>query len=625
MSRQNTYLNKGFDIRNLIVDISANRKDWREMKRTHTCGELGKKNVGEQVELAGWVHHIRNFGGVLFIVLRDRYGKTQITFRPENNELFQQANTLHNQDVIGVIGTVVMRPEDARNPDMKTGDIEVVVEKLKIFSRSEVPPFPIEDEITATEETRLRYRYLDLRRPPMQRNIYIRHRAMQATREFLNGENFWEIEPPYLVRSTPEGARDFLVPSRNFKGRFFALPQSPQIYKQTFMVAGFDRYYYLVKCFRDEDLRADRQPEFTQIDLEMSFVEPDDVMSLAERLTAHIFIQTKGYVIDTPLLRMPYDEAMLVYGSDKPDLRIPQKIYDISEIAKDCGFGIFEKTIANGGVVRVLSMPGAAKFSRKKIDELTKIAQEWGAKGLATAKFTDEGFEGGVSKFFSDSFKEKLREKLGDELSPGSMLFFGADTPEIVAKVLGGMRTMLADELGLVDKSSHRALWVVNFPLFEENEDSPTGITPAHHPFTSPVEEDIPMLDTDPKLVRANAYDLVLDGYEIAGGSVRIHDPELQRKIFNLIGIGPEDAEKKFGFLLEAFKYGVPPHGGIAFGFDRLVMILAGADSIRDVIAYPKTTAAQSLMDGAPSEVDEAQLEELGLKIIEKYRNKNLQ
>ncbi|MCD6594779.1 aspartate--tRNA ligase [bacterium] len=588
------------------------------MKRTHTCGELGKNNAGQQVELAGWVHHIRNFGGVLFIVLRDRYGKTQITFRPENDELFQQTNTLHNQDVIGITGTVVMRPADARNPEMKTGDIEIVVEKMEIFSHSEVPPFPIENEITATEETRLRYRYLDLRRPPMQRNIYIRHRAMQATREFLNGEKFWEIEPPYLVRNTPEGARDFLVPSRNFKGRFFALPQSPQIYKQTFMVAGFDRYYYLVKCFRDEDLRADRQPEFTQIDLEMSFVEPNDVMSLAERLTAHIFLQTKGYVLNTPLLRMPYDEAMLVYGSDKPDLRIPQKIYDISDISKNCGFGVFEKTIANSGVVRVLAMLGGAEFSRRKIDELTKLAQEWGAKGLATAKYTENGFESGISKFFTDSFKESLRDKLGDELVPGSMLFFGADTSEIVAKVLGRMRTMLADELGLVDKSSHSALWIVNFPLFEKNEDLPAGITPAHHPFTAPFENDIPMLDTTPLSVRANAYDLVLDGYEVAGGSIRIHNPELQRKIFQLIGIGPKDAENKFGFLLEAFKYGVPPHGGIAFGFDRLVMILTDSDSIRDVIAYPKTTAAQSLMDGAPSVVDKVQLEELGLKIIKK-------
>ncbi len=588
------------------------------MMRTHNCGELRASDVGRQVKLAGWLQHRRDFGGVLFIVLRDRYGEVQITFRPENKELFDLAYTLRGQDVIGVFGTVVMRPQDARNPKMPTGEIEVVAEKLEIYSRSEVPPFPIEDEITATEETRLRYRYLDLRRAPMQRNFLIRHRAAMATREFLNGEDFLEIETPYLVRSTPEGARDFLVPSRNFIGKFYALPQSPQLYKQLFMVAGMDRYFSLARCFRDEDLRADRQPEFTQIDIEMSFVEPNDVMDIAERLTAFIMFKVAGYSLRLPLQKMFYDEALRRFGTDKPDLRIPLEISDITKIVPDCGFGVFENA-AKTGVVRVLPVPNIAdKMSRKKIEQLTKLAQEWGAKGLATAKFTENGFESGVAKFWSDSFKEKLAEKLGKLLLPNTMLFFGADSPALVSKVLGGLRTMLAEEFDIGDRTEHSALFIVDFPMFEPNEDTPNGITPSHHPFTMPIEEDIPLLDSNPLSARANAYDLVLDGYEIAGGSIRIHKPDLQRKIFNLLGISDEDAQKKFGFLLEAFKYGVPPHGGIAYGFDRLVMVLTGSKSIRDVIAFPKTTAAQSLMDGSPSEITKEQLKELGIVITER-------
>ncbi len=587
------------------------------MLRTHNCGELDATYAGRTVRLAGWVQHIRNFGGVLFIIVRDRYGETQVTFVPENQGLFEQGNSLKSQDVIGITGTVVMRPNEARNPKMHTGEIEIITEKLEIFSRSKLSPFPIEDEITANEDTRLKYRYLDLRRPCMQKNIIMRHKALQATREYLNACEFLEIEPPYLVRSTPEGARDFLIPSRNFAGRFFALPQSPQMYKQAFMISGFDRYYYMAKCFRDEDLRADRQPEFTQIDIEMSFVEADDVMKLAEGLLAHIVHKTAGVILPLPLPRVSFDEAQTLYGSDKPDLRIKQQIIDISNIAAQSGFGVFEKAIAEGKVVRMLCLPNGAEFSRKKLDDLTRIAQEWGAGGLPHCKFGENGFEGGIAKFFSPAFTEKLRDAAGYTMEMGSLLLFAADKPKIVAKVLGGMRTMLAEELGLIDKTIHRALWLVNFPLFEE-ADTPSGITPSHHPFTKPVESDVSKLDTEPAAVRAEAYDLVLDGFEVAGGSIRIFDSELQAKIFRLIGFTEEQARNKFGFLLDALQYGVPPHGGIAFGFDRLVMILAAAPSIRDVIAFPKTTTAQSLMDGCPAEVDTEQLDELHIALVKK-------
>ncbi len=591
------------------------------MFRTHTCGDLRKNNAGSQVTLAGWVQHKRNFGGVLFVVLRDRFGETQINFRPENKELFEKAESLKSQDVVNIIGTVVLRPSDARNPKMLTGDVEVVAEILKIFSRSKTPIFSIEDEINATEETRLRYRYLDLRRPIMQKNIVIRHKAASATREFLNSEDFIEIETPYMTKSTPEGARDYLVPSRTFPGRFYALPQSPQIYKQILMVAGFDKYYSLPRCFRDEDPRADRQPEFTQIDIEMSFTTAKDIMDIAERLTAHILHKTIGFVLPLPLRCMTYDEAILRYGSDKPDLRIPIEIYDITDFVSNCGFDVFEKAVLNG-VVRTLPIPKASQFSRKKIDRLAELAKEWGAKGLAYTKFIDGKFESGIAKFLTSEFKAKLIERLNENLVEDCMLFFVADRSEVAAKVLGGLRVMLATELGLIDKSTHNVLWIINFPLFEPNEENPEGITPSHHPFTSPVKEHIALLESDPLSVRADAYDLVMDGYEIAGGSIRIHEPELQNRIFRLLGMNTQQVQKKFGFLLEAFEYGVPPHGGIAFGFDRLAMILAGQDSIREVIAFPKTTAAQSLMDGSPTEVDIKQLEELSLKIIEKKDKK---
>lgn len=583
------------------------------MYRTHNCGQLNAGDVGKQVRVAGWVYHIRNLGGVIFVDLRDRYGRTQITFLPENRNLFEVAETLRNEDVISVLGTVVMRPPEARNPNMPTGDIEIIVEELKIFSRSETPPFVIENELSAIEDTRLRWRYIDLRRPIMQKNLWIRHLAAKSAREFLNNKDFIEIETPYLVRSTPEGARDFLVPSRKWKGRFYALPQSPQIYKQILMVAGFDRYYSLARCFRDEDLRADRQPEFTQIDIEMSFVEMEDVLSLAEELTAYIIEHTTGDRISLPFPRLLYSDAMKRFGSDKPDLRLIPEIIDITEIVEDCGFENFVKSKREGNVVRVLPIPGGTDFSRKKLDELTQLAKEWGAKGLAYTKFTSSGFEGGISKFFTESFKDSLRNTVN--LEPDTLLLFVADCEKTASEVLGRFRSTLANERKLINPNNPRALCIVNFPMFEPDPENSGGITAMHHPFTSPVPEDIPLLDTDPLSVRACAYDIVLDGYEIASGSTRIHDPVLQKKIFTLIGMDDAEAEKRFGFLLEAFKYGVPPHGGIAFGFDRLVMLLAGATSIRDVIAFPKTTAAQSLMDGSPAEVDEKQLDELGIEV----------
>ncbi len=588
------------------------------MLRTHTCGELRAKCAGEQIRLAGWVHHKRHHGGLLFIDLRDRYGRIQITFRPESEELFEKAEKLGHETVIAIHGTVTVRPLDAQNPDLPTGEIEVIAEKMDILSIAQTPPFVIEDDVNATEETRLRYRYLDLRRPEMRDTIIMRSVASKIVREFLFSEQFLEIETPTMVRSTPEGARDFLLPSRMQKGKFYALPQSPQVYKQLLMIAGFDRYFQLARCYRDEDLRADRQPEFTQIDIEMSFVEEADVLDLAERLLAKLLSDLRGVNLQLPLKRIPFDEAMLKYGSDKPDLRFSLEIHDVSEIATDSSFKVFSSAIENGGAVRGICVPSGATLSRKIIDELTAKAQKLGAKGLAYTKFIDGAFTAGISKFLSDSESTKFVEEFKPE--NGAMLIFVADKADVCATTLGALRIDLANRLGLIPENKWEAHFVVDFPMFEIEEE--TGrLVARHHPFTQPVPEDIPLLETDPIKVRARAYDLVLNGNEIAGGSIRTHDSEILKRVLSVIELSEEKARDKFGFLMDAMKFGAPPHGGIAFGYDRAVMLLAGRNSIRDVIVFPKTTAGQSLMDGCPNSVDDKQLEEIGIKLIEKGKD----
>ncbi len=584
------------------------------MLRTHTCGELRAECAGERVRLAGWVHHKRHHGGVLFIDLRDRYGRTQITFKPESRDLFEIAEKLGHETVIAITGTVTVRPKEARNSELSTGEIEVIVEKMDILSVAETPPFVIEDDVNATEETRLKYRYLDLRRPEMRDAILMRSRASRIARNFLYEKGFIEIETPTMVRSTPEGARDFLVPSRLQKGKFYALPQSPQVYKQLLMIAGFDRYFQLARCYRDEDLRADRQLEFTQIDIEMSFVEEADVLDLAEKLLAKLIAELRGVNLQLPLRRIPFDEAMLKYGSDKPDLRFGLEIHDVSEIAAKSGFKVFSETIENGGAVRGICVLGGAAFSRKIIDELTSKARKLGAKGLAQTKFVDGAFTGGIAKFLDDAESARYIEEFHPD--DGSMLVFVADKPATCAAALGALRIDMANRLGLVEENRWEAHFVVDFPMFETDEE--TGrLVARHHPFTQPVQKDLPLLESDPMSVRARAYDLVLNGNEIAGGSIRTHDPETLARVLSAIELSESKARDKFGFLMDAMRFGAPPHGGIAFGYDRMIMLLAGRDSIRDVIVFPKTTAGQSLMDGCPNSVDAKQLEEIGIRIIE--------
>lgn len=583
------------------------------MIRTHSCGELDESMAGEQVVLAGWIHHIREHGGVVFIDLRDRYGRTQIVFHPKQEELFERAKKLSSEDVLRVWGTVIHRPPEMKNPEYHTGGIEVVAEQIELLSEAEPPVFPIEDEITSLEETRMRYRYLDLRRGPMRRNIEARHIAALETRKFLADEGFLEIETPILMKSTPEGARDFVVPSRMNPGRFYALPQSPQTYKQILMVAGFDRYFQIARTFRDEDLRADRQPEFTQIDLEMSFVEPNDVMRLSERLLVRIVGAVRGTSIRLPIPRMSYTDAIARYGSDKPDTRFGMELIDVSSIVERCGFGVFSGVVAEGGVVIAITTETQPDLSRKQISLIEGKAKELGAKGLATLKFDGSTFSGSIAKHIGEIALFQLAEKIKPE--KGDSVFFIAGEKEPSYLLAGNIRTFLGEYLKLYDPNELKALWVVNFPLFElDDEGNPT---PKHHPFTSPVADDIPLLEKAPLEVRANAYDLVLNGNEIAGGSIRIHNIELQRRMFAILGMDADEAQRRFGFLLDAFRYGVPPHGGIAFGFDRLIMVLTGADSIRDVIPFPKTTSGLGLMEGCPSELDEKQLDELHIKIAE--------
>lgn len=584
-------------------------------KRTHTCGELRAEHQGQEVTVMGWVRHRRDHGGILFVDLVDRYGLVQIKFDPvERPELCQQARELKAEWVVAVRGEVHARPEGMRNPHLATGDIEVVATELRVLNRAKSPPFEIKDPVEASEELRLTYRYLDLRRPELQHNLLLRHRTYQVVRRYLDAHGFVEIETPSLIKSTPEGARDYLVPSRVHKGKFYALPQSPQTYKQLLMVAGFDRYFQIVRCFRDEDLRADRQPEFTQIDMEMSFVDGDDVRAVCEGLMAEVLKEICGYELATPLPVLTYNEAVATYGTDKPDLRFGLPITELGSLLAGSQFRVFAETVKSGGMVAGLRAPKASAFSRKRIDELTAAAQALGAKGLVALRVAPERWEGGPAKFFSGEEVAAVNQAM--EANPGDMLLIVADRREVCLPVLGALRLRLGKELNLIGEGKMSLLWVTDFPLFEYSEEE-QRLVAMHHPFTSPREEDIPLLRTAPQQVRAQAYDLVFNGSEVAGGSIRIHDAELQREVFHALGISQEEAERKFGFLLEALQYGAPPHGGIAFGFDRLVMLLAGKETIRDVIAFPKTTSALSLMEGAPTEISPEQLRELGLSLCE--------
>ncbi len=583
------------------------------MRRTHTCGELGKKEIGGKVILQGWVNTRRDHGGVIFVDLRDRYGITQLRFDPKISEkAHKEAERLRREYVIEVYGRVVPRPKGMENPKLKTGNIEVEVTELKILNISRTPPFEIDDRIDLNEDIRLKYRYLDLRRPMMQKNIIMRHRVVKAIRDFFDREGFLEIETPMLAKSTPEGARDYLVPSRVHPGKFFALPQSPQLFKQLLMIAGFDRYAQIVKCFRDEDLRADRQPEFTQIDVEMSFVEEEDIFDVMERLMKHIWKVALNEDIKIPFPRISYHEAMERFGSDKPDTRFGLELIEVGDIVKDSNFQIFKEVLKKGGIVKCINAKGCAGFSRKDIDELTQFVSIYGTKGLAWMKMTENGLESSIVKFFPSGVQKRLVERTGAK--KGDLLLFVADKHRIVYDALGALRIELAKRLNLLDENKYNFIWVHNFPLLEWDEDEGRHVA-IHHPFTSPRDEDLKYLDSDPSRVHAKAYDLALNGVELGGGSIRIHRREIQEKVFNALGIESEEARKKFGFLLDAFTYGAPPHGGIAFGLDRIVAILTGNESIREVIAFPKNKAAQSLMDNAPSEVSREQLKELHLEL----------
>jgi aspartyl-tRNA synthetase len=583
-----------------------------EFKRTHYCGDVTGKDVGDRVRVAGWVDSTRDHGGVVFVDLRDRTGKVQVVFSPEiSEEIVEKAKKLRDEFVIAVEGEVRRRPPGTENPKLKTGQVEIYAEKLQILNKSLPLPFPIEDDVKVGEETRLKYRFLDLRRKKMAENIIFRHRLYQVTRRVFNEEGFVEIETPYLTKSTPEGARDFLVPSRIYPGKFYALPQSPQLFKQILMVSGFDRYYQIARCFRDEDLRADRQPEFTQIDFEMSFVTERDVMDVAERLLRELYSELLGVEIgEIPV--MTYDEAMDRFGTDRPDTRFGLELKEITDIAKECQFKVFRTVAEKEGIVKAINFKGGAKLSRKEIDELTKFVGIYGAKGLAWIKVLPEGLQSPIVKFFSEGEMNRILERLEAEV--GDILFFVADKRDVVNQALASLRLKLGRMAGLIDEDKVNVLWVVDFPMFEWNEDE-NRWEALHHPFTSPKEEDVEILLESPEKVRARAYDMVLNGVEIGGGSIRIHREDIQEKVFKVIGLSDEEAKERFGFLLEALKYGAPPHGGMAFGLDRLCAIMRKEESIRDVIAFPKTQRGQCLLTGAPDTVREEQLEELHIKV----------
>nr|MBF0223673.1 aspartate--tRNA ligase [Desulfobulbaceae bacterium] len=583
------------------------------LKRTHYCNDLNDSHIGQQVTLMGWVLRRRDHGGVIFIDLRDRFGLTQIVFNPEHNaEVHAKAHDLRSEWFLAVEGTVTARPEGMTNLNLKTGQIEVMVSNLRILNTSPTPPFPLDEKVEVSEMLRLKYRYMDLRRPEMANNLVMRHKACHAVRNYLNAHNFLEIETPILTRSTPEGARDYLVSSRVNPGKFYALPQSPQLFKQMLMVAGMDRYYQIVRCFRDEDLRADRQPEFTQIDMELSFVDEEDIYTIAEGLIKSLFKETIDIDVSTPFKRLTYAEAMERFGNDKPDTRFGLELVSLSEIVKDCGFKVFASVVKKGGLVKSINAKGCANFSRKNIDDLTEYAAQFGAKGLAWVKMKEDGeWQSPIAKFFTDEERANMAAAL--DAKPGDLLFFVADTPKVVHQALSELRLELARMQNLIDKKTYDLLWVTDFPLFEYDEDE-SRYTAVHHPFTMANEDDLDLLETDPGKVRSRAYDLVLNGTEIGGGSLRIYQKEMQDKAFKALGISDEEAKDKFNFLLTALEMGAPPHAGIAFGLDRLMMILAGCDSIRDVIAFPKTQKATCPLTDAPSAVARKQLTELHLR-----------
>ena len=583
--------------------------DW---KRSCYCGEPRPASVGQEMILTGWVHTRRDHGGLTFVDLRDRTGITQVVFNPElDAAAHEKAKQLRSEDVVAVRGTLSKRPPETLNPDLATGEVELLGKELRLLNASQVPPFTIDDETEANENTRLKYRYLDLRRPQSLGHLLLRYRMTKLIRDYLDPLGFIEVETPVLTKSTPEGARDYLVPSRIYPGKFYALPQSPQLFKQILMVGGLDRYFQIVKCFRDEDLRADRQPEFTQLDMEMSFVQREDVIQIVEGMIVLLFKELKGVELTKPFLRLPWQDAMDRYGSDKPDTRFALELSDFTPALRNCKAKVFAAAIEKGGFIKGIRVPQGGNLSRKDLDDLTPFVATFGAKGVAWTKLTEQGWQSPIAKFLSPQEQAEIERIAG--AGPGDVILFSADVGKIVHDALGNLRLHLGDKLGLIPEKEYAPVWILDFPLMEFDPEEKRYVA-LHHPFTSPLDEDLPLLDSDPVKARSKAYDLALNGTEIGGGSIRIHQAELQRKILALMGIDREEAEAKFGFLLEALSFGAPPHGGIAFGIDRLAMILSGARSLRDVIAFPKSQRAVCMLTDAPSPVDAKQLRELGIK-----------